>query len=228
MRRTLPILTLLTSAVAHAQAPATEARPKPVDQGVADLDGLSRSLRVVETGLQHDQNFRNLYEVPGRPDLLMRRSGSTVIVFPRSAYIKTRDGTFPIIPAGATFYIGSLPQSVTGPGGETGALPSGALSKLEPPRAYSPLRHAGQVSGRLDLRTPLPPAGAPAPIAAPPPEAPPDQAEPPAQTQTQPMSAPPPTVFTNETYRKLRMAEILSTAHARPLSAAAAPHATGS
>jgi len=217
-------------AAAHAQAPAQPAQPgapgipgapgtpgtpgvatagglEPVDQGFADLDLLSASLRYLEMGYRQELHYERLFEVPGHPDLLMRRDGAMTAIFHRSRYEETEDGLVPLIPDGAIFHLGpiddNLLATITGRG-LAGVGPAGGRrppdsadaradgrvsSMVSPMQAERP----GRETGPLVFPTFRSPA-APAPGARP---APPD-----AETEA-------PTIWNSEVYRRTRLQSLL-------------------
>ncbi|MSR17642.1 MAG: hypothetical protein EXS00_00480 [Phycisphaerales bacterium] len=71
-----------------------------------DMGALSASLRQPSTDLAQPSGFRQLYRVPGRPDLLMRANGAVFVVFSQSVYQRWKGRDFAVIPPGATFTIG--------------------------------------------------------------------------------------------------------------------------
>jgi hypothetical protein len=83
----------------------------PVDAGVADINPLSRSFRVIEPGLKSPTGFSEVYEVPNS-ELHMRIHGALHAVFPSSRYLPVEVGSFPVVPDDTTFYIG-LPSFQT-------------------------------------------------------------------------------------------------------------------
>lgn len=95
---------VLAAAAAFGQQPAPPLQV--VDQGVEDATPLSASLRDPRADLREPTDFERLYRVPGRPDLLMRRSGAMSAVFPDSDYAVTRFGLVPLVPAGTVWMIG--------------------------------------------------------------------------------------------------------------------------
>lgn len=86
--------------------PAIVEPPRQLDPGLEDVGPLSTSLRVLDWGLPGGDEFDRVYQVPGRPELLMRVSGGLHAVFPRSTYAGTDLGPVPTVPAGTIFYIG--------------------------------------------------------------------------------------------------------------------------
>lgn len=79
---------------------------EPIDQAVEDTDELATSLRMQPLDLRQPMGFEQVYHVPGNSDMYMRVSGGIYAVFPRSMYVRGRDGTYPVIPPNTVFYIG--------------------------------------------------------------------------------------------------------------------------
>lgn len=141
---TIPLMLSVAGANAlFAQAPpASRTPPTPLDQSVADTGPLSTSLRKLDPGLQQPAGFDDVYVVPGRDDLLMRIDGGVVAVFPRSTYMRTRQGTLPLIPPGTTFYIGIPAHLALGPPLPDEAKP-GALFRVRS-RVLTHVEHANR------------------------------------------------------------------------------------
>lgn len=89
---------------------------KPVEQGVADADPLSVSLRVLRPDMRYSTNFERLYEarldprIYG-PDLAnqkyyVRFAGGVAAVFPQSEYIMFKGNKYAKIPPGTVYSIG--------------------------------------------------------------------------------------------------------------------------
>lgn len=103
---------LLSRAVFAAALCATGvpvcAQDRPVEQGVADVDPLAESLRVVPHSLRHDSNFEHVYRLDGAGDFgpFYRRAGGIYAVFPRSEYYLTRRGVVAPVPPGTIYYLG--------------------------------------------------------------------------------------------------------------------------
>ncbi len=112
------MLVPMTSFAQFTPSPVRPGTLQPVDQGVADRDPLSVGRQSLQRDLRTSDDFRNLYtfdrrDVFGaRESMFFRRSGAVTAVFPRSAYVQTRRGTFPAIPAGTVFYLGEPPELV--------------------------------------------------------------------------------------------------------------------
>ncbi|MCC6425969.1 MAG: hypothetical protein IT435_04025 [Phycisphaerales bacterium] len=95
-------------------------RLKPVSQGTSDANPLSASNRALPADLRMPLGFDRVYRIEsasrGRTlgDLYARQSGGLTAVFPRSQYTMTSEGLIPEVPPGTTFYLGNLPDRVTG------------------------------------------------------------------------------------------------------------------
>jgi hypothetical protein len=122
-------LAVVAAVVPCAPAVGQPAGAKLVEQGFGDVGPSRTSLRVEPLDLRQPLDFEQVYSL-GRvrafrsDEVFLRVSGGITAVFPRSVYVKNKDGTGPAIPPGTTFYIGKLPE-------EFGAEPA--------PRAPSPL-----------------------------------------------------------------------------------------
>ena len=113
------------------KSPANEpvsSPPVPLDQGVADQNPLSSSLRETQSGLREPSGFLQVYPVPGHPDLLMRINGGVYAVFPRSEYTAMHRRMLPLIPANTVFYIGAPPPPVPAPAADDSLITSGNTS----------------------------------------------------------------------------------------------------
>jgi hypothetical protein len=84
-----------------------ELKLEPVEAGAEDLGPIGTSLRDMRSDLRGPTDFDQVFEVPGRPDLLMRAQGGLFAVFPRSVYALTGRGFVPQVPNDTTFYIGA-------------------------------------------------------------------------------------------------------------------------
>lgn len=128
-------------AFAQRGLPPTYASKQPIptqlDEGVADLDPNTISLRKMDIDLRQDTDFDHIYSPPGRPDLLMRRSGAVTAVFQHSFYNAGEGGMVCLIPPGTVFFIGEPCES---PG-----LPS-PLGKAAASAAVARSPHAGGIS----------------------------------------------------------------------------------
>ncbi len=110
-----PCLMRLTTLLAVCFA-ATIARPTAadvtdmllIDQGVADYNPLTTSLRVIEPGLYQSSDFS---QVVRHGDAYMRSQGGLHAVFTQSTYSKSKQskGITPTVPPGTVFYIGQPP-----------------------------------------------------------------------------------------------------------------------
>jgi hypothetical protein len=86
--------------------PSNDVGFEMVDQSVNDVGPLSESQRFMDAGLQIPTGFSKVFKVPGRDDLFMRANGGLYMVYPRSQYVESRQGTYAEIPQDTTFYIG--------------------------------------------------------------------------------------------------------------------------
>jgi hypothetical protein len=88
----------------------------PVEQGVADVDMLSSSLRSLQADLRAPAGFERVYEgswedrYGQRSGFFARVSGGVTAVFPMSRYSAVLGGIEPEIPAGTVFYLGDPPE----------------------------------------------------------------------------------------------------------------------
>lgn len=130
------VLGALLCALAGAQT--------PVDQGVADVDPLATSLRVIEQSMAEDSAFERVYADPAHPQWLVRRAGAITATFPRSSYLPTRFGSLPLIPAGTVFWIGEPDMGAQGP---AGAAPR-SVSVSAMPAGRSPASRVDQSAGQ--------------------------------------------------------------------------------
>lgn len=91
---------------------ALGAQPTRVDQGYADIDALSTSLRAVDmpTLLRQPVGFQDLFA--GSDGMLYRFDGGLGASFPYSEYIQTKDGEQVLVPAGTVFHIGMRPEDL--------------------------------------------------------------------------------------------------------------------
>ena len=81
-----------------------------IDQGIADRDPLSTSLRHLQPDLRQDLGFEHLYVDPGDPGRFIRASGGMYAVSPRTDYVLTRQGVYAVVSPGTVFYIGAPPE----------------------------------------------------------------------------------------------------------------------
>lgn len=173
------------AAGAFAQ-PGAEPPVRPVDQGFSDAEPLSTSLLLTPIDLRQPQDFRDLYhnEATG---LYYRVSGGLIAAFPRSEY--AADGSV-LIPPGTEFYIG--PPLNEQAGLAVWAAPAGSAAN-----PVSNLLAPGEVP-RVDYREEWggSPFG-PRPFAA-------------ASNARAPVEAAPVrSVWTDEAYRRARLAALL-------------------
>ncbi|MBL8875659.1 MAG: hypothetical protein JNM86_07680 [Phycisphaerae bacterium] len=107
----ISVLLALAGVVVHGQ-PANQPVMKPVDAGIADVGPLSGPGRSLSPGLRQPSGFDRVYEVElNGKKYFARQNGSTVAVFPRSAYTHIDGRSTILIPAGTTFYLGGLPAN---------------------------------------------------------------------------------------------------------------------
>lgn len=116
-----PILPILCSLALLQPAPPGLT---PVDPASADADALATSLRLVPVDLRTPSDFDRVYRLPvvTGPELFARIDRGLTAVFPRSHYL----GSTSLIPAGTTWYIGPLPDSLLGRSVATGHSPLAA------------------------------------------------------------------------------------------------------
>ncbi len=114
---------------AMAFAPSAAAQDQPIEQGVADVDPLRRSFRVINPDLRMDVGFEGLYRLDesDAASPFYRRAGGLYAVFPQSVYFETRQGVIVDIPPGTVFHFGK-PEPATAPGD---ALPPGASLSID-------------------------------------------------------------------------------------------------
>lgn len=142
------LLVLCSGAAARQPAstgPGVTPGPRPVEQGVGDLNPLQISNRLEPLDLRRPTGWDRVYRLTGdaRRDggrgLFARMDGGIAAVFPWSTYEATPKGVKVPVPAGTTYYIGSLPESIS-PG-------SAPMERAEPDRSFNFLdrsAHAGQ------------------------------------------------------------------------------------
>lgn len=129
-----------------------------IEQGVADVDLLRRSLRVSPWAeMRRPENFEAVYRLSGADafgggdGMFYRFDGALTAAFPRSVYAESASGgLIPQVPAGTIFYIG-LPPALTAP-----AAPPRppAYNRLDFSASLAPDSGAAPPSPRPD---PLPP-----------------------------------------------------------------------
>jgi hypothetical protein len=106
-----------------------------IDQGSADVGPLNLDMRVQPYDLRNPMDYDAVYRAlasdghGGTSEYFARMSGAVTAVFPRSSYTPLPKGGISVdIPAGTVFYIGDLPDELTG---GQGAQPTPIL--LRPP-----------------------------------------------------------------------------------------------
>jgi hypothetical protein len=179
-------------------AAAAVGQPLPLERvtpGIGDVGPSSVDLRVPQIDLRHPLDFDAIYRL-GRRDPrqafdtrpLVRVSGATIAVFPRSTYALTRGGPVATVPAGTIFYLGTLPPELLGDGPH---FPASPLAVSLASRRMAPLDTSAGQSPREtpDLSTLQ---------AVPTPEAPPND------------------ILVNERYRRARIAQLLRQAAEAP------------
>ncbi len=229
---------LLAAAAALTPPALAQSSSAPLDQTHQDVGPLSTSLYVLPPLPGAPRDFEEVYRVPGRDDLLMRRSGAITAVFPRSTYVYSeREGVYATVPPGVVFQIGDPCCRFAMQAIRPALLSASSGDEIARRAVITSLAY---VNSRADGRAPSSSAttsAAPSIIAASPegralPQAPaaslapeysestaPDAATasaPGAPTQPPPATLPPPTIVTNEAYRRARIAEILRSAAAAP------------
>lgn len=114
------VVFLVAAPAAFAQNASPDPRLKPVEQGRGDTGPLATSSRVAPADLRLPLGFEKVYRLDSGgsrtpADLFARRSGGVTAVFKRSQYSQAGNGALVAeIPAGTTFYLGKLPDSLTG------------------------------------------------------------------------------------------------------------------
>ncbi|MBC24238.1 MAG: hypothetical protein CMJ32_10030 [Phycisphaerae bacterium] len=98
---------LFFATAASAQESVFDDRPIIYDEGVSDVNTLSRSLRILPEGLDLSGGFRRVYQVPGRMDLLMRSNGGLHAIFNESVYMRSKNGIDVPVPPDTIFFIGN-------------------------------------------------------------------------------------------------------------------------
>jgi len=83
----------------------------PSEERISDRNAMSTSLRILPADLRMPSNFKTVYEVEQRPDVLVRANGAVYAVYPQGDYALAFDRRKKpviqtLIPAGTTFYIG--------------------------------------------------------------------------------------------------------------------------
>jgi hypothetical protein len=110
----------VVSPSAMAQSSAVDPRMTRVDPGRQDTGPLATSSRVLPMDLRMPTDFEQVYQLQARTgersraELFARRSGGITAVFPRSQYMQAGGGILAEVPAGTTYYLGKLPETITG------------------------------------------------------------------------------------------------------------------
>lgn len=110
--------------LAQPAGQATRPQPKPVEQGIGDVNPLQVSSRMLPLDLRRPTGWDRVYRLSGDPKrnggkgLFARFDGGIAAVFPWSTYEATPRGFSPAVPAGTTYFIGALPDSLTSAGVE--------------------------------------------------------------------------------------------------------------
>lgn len=99
----------------------------PVEQGVADADPLSVSLRVLRPDYRLSTNFERVYEARLDPKVFgahmgaradqtffVRFAGGVAAVFPKSEYVQFRDGKLAAVPPGTVYSVGGPIERLLG------------------------------------------------------------------------------------------------------------------
>ncbi len=235
-------LWLTAGTLALVSADAAWAQPEPVkvggvqwkvvDQGFADRGPLSTSQRAMPVDLRVGTNFDKVYELDGKPklfgggsdttDYYMRMNGALVAVFPRSSYTRAGNGLERVdIPAGTVFSIGGplrelVPAQPAQPAKSDGAkkVPSGRADLSAPPSNKTPqpaetAQAQKQPSKSVNNATPPGPAKNPD---AKDPNAPGQQSAKPASPAARDSAPVGKSIWTDEEYRKQRLAALLDEA----------------
>lgn len=141
---------------------------KAIEAGVGDVGPLSISARELRVDLRQAAGFDRVYQLPwqtgasgSKPGGFVRFDSGIAAVFPRSEYRQTPWGQVAEIPAGTTFYIGRLPDSVL-QAGTSSRSPSSllrvdrgvdmAVRDSRPASTAAP-----RVATRVDMRAPAQP-----------------------------------------------------------------------
>ncbi|MCA9284862.1 MAG: hypothetical protein KDA22_06600, partial [Phycisphaerales bacterium] len=138
----------LTTA-ASAQAPSEAGEPiepwmERITPGGRDVGVLSDSLRKAPLEFAFPVGFSGIYKVRGRDDLFVRQNGAMYGVFPRSEYVRTKEGIVAVWPAGTAFFIGPPPDELLGlPEADAPAVRPGQVNARTEP---------GRIGGPTDLR----------------------------------------------------------------------------
>lgn len=179
------LLALCSASGAGAQVLLNPQPLKRADQGIDDVQPLAISLRELQIDLRRPSGFDSVYRIDrtspfsGREQLFMRMDGGITATFPRSLYVETETTLVPTVPPGTKFYIGSLPDE---------------LQPASVPRQRPPTFHDLAVDHRVALSAPT--LVQPGPV--------------PGEVQPSLLEAfTPPTIWTDDEYRKRRIASLL-------------------
>lgn len=118
MRPGPPICSILLACTLLGATPTPcLAQDQPVQPGVADIDPLGESFRLLAPVLRIDNNFEHVYRL--NPDdehsPFFRRAGGLYAVFPRSQYVLTRQGVVAAVPPGTIYHFGRPePAAISG------------------------------------------------------------------------------------------------------------------
>jgi hypothetical protein len=176
------MLTAMLSTQPAGNQPRTS-RPTPVPAGGGDTDTLSRGLANDTSSIDDGVGFGKVYELPrqrGQPRRFARINGAMIAVFPLSAYVSTKDGEVATVPGGTTYYIGAdWIRRLTTP-----VHADEAPGLLAAPTAVD-LSTSGAVQTRTNTRPST------------------------AERAGEPEAAAPRSIWTDETYRRERIAHLL-------------------
>ncbi len=130
--------------------PLANLRMVPIDPGTEDVSNLWTGSRQMPVDLRTPLNFDKVYRVEGDLSRLgvlgvsaqqgqamyARASGGMIAIFPRSEYVRTKQGTVPVVPANTTFLLGSIRT----------------LGQAAPTGGDAPSATAASAAQRVDLR----------------------------------------------------------------------------
>lgn len=185
-------------------AAAQPAGARALEEGVGDVGPLSVGLRLMQRDMRRPFGFDRVFEVDrstafGTEQTLIRIDGAVTAVFPRSTYRIVGPGVLAAeFPAGTVFHIGELPAEFgSGPeatrtgrrGGLAASLAVDLSARAGPSDSAPRLSEAGRRSGP------------PAPDAQP-------------RDSLEPGAAEPPSIWTDEHFRRLWLAEVLRSVRA--------------
>lgn len=173
---------------------------RPLDEGVGDRSGLSRSLRRVDPGLAAS-GFDRVFEAPDGSGRLLRRQGGLTAIFGSSVYGSGSDPAVEI-PPGTIFRLG----------GDREVLTRQAAAAVSVPRAAPGGRRAsafaeGVVHPGVEARVPGSQAGFGGSVAAVPPTRESGAAAPTNSLASN--AAPLPRFVSDEAYRRQRLRRML-------------------